>query len=284
MAVHPSSSVQAVRQALAERLRELRLDVSPRLTARALAAACGWHESKVSRIESAKQAASDEDIRVWCLACGADEEIDSLISLNRRADKSYVEWRRAMRRGLTQFQNSFLPRWARTRHFKVYEPGVIPGLCQSPGYAEAVLGAVSRFYGMPADLGEAAAARTARARLLHEPGHCFAFLVEESALRHRIGGTATMADQLRHLLDIAVLPNVSFSVIPHVADRWLFPVEGFWVYDDEEILVETVSAQLTITDPREVQLYVRTFQELTASAVYGADARSLIRSALADLE
>jgi hypothetical protein len=41
MAASPSSSVQRAREQLAERLRDIRLDA--RLSARALAAAAGWH-------------------------------------------------------------------------------------------------------------------------------------------------------------------------------------------------------------------------------------------------
>ncbi|MCD0447865.1 helix-turn-helix domain-containing protein [Actinocorallia sp. API 0066] len=276
--------MQAARAAVAGRLRDLRLDVVPRLTGRALAAACGWHESKVSKIEAAKQGVSDDDIRAWCRACGADAEAAGLIALNRRADKSYIEWRRAMRGGLTHVQDSFLPKWTRTRHFKVYEPGVIPGLCQTPAYGQAVLDVVSRFYGVASDVEEAARARAARTRLLREGGRRFAFLVEETALRSRMGTPETTAEQLGHLLSIAALPNVSFGVIPFEAERPLFPVEGFWIYDDAEVLVETVSAQLSVVDFHEVGLYVRTFEILAGIAVHAAAARSRIAAALTALD
>ncbi|GAA4225020.1 helix-turn-helix transcriptional regulator [Actinomadura meridiana] len=284
MAVHPSSSVQAAREDVAGRLRDMRLDVVPKLTARALALACGWHESKVSKVEAGKQGVSDDDIRAWCGACGTEAEADGVIRLNRRADKAYVEWRRAMRGGLTNVQHSFMPLWSRTRHFKVYEPGVIPGLCQTASYGEAVLGMVSRFYQVTSDIAEAAAARVARTRLLQEHGRRFAFLVEETALRSRLGDSEMMAEQLEHLLPIVNQPNVSFGVIPMNADRPIYPVEGFWIYDDVEALVETVSAQLNLVDFHEVRLYVRTFEELAGIAAFGAEARSLIASARSALD
>ncbi|MFC0040791.1 Scr1 family TA system antitoxin-like transcriptional regulator [Actinomadura rayongensis] len=284
MAAHPSSSVQAAREAVAGRLRDMRLDVVPRLTARALASACGWHESKVSKIEAGKQGVSDDDIRAWCRVCGTEEQADGVIRLNRRADKSYVEWRRAMRGGLTNVQDSFTPLWSRTRHFKVYEPGVIPGLCQTAAYGKAILDVVARFYRLAADVEEAAAARAERTRLLAEHGRRFAFLVEETALRSRIGAPEMMAEQLGHLLTIAVQPNITFGVIPMNAERPLYPVEGFWIYDDAEVLVETVSAQLNIVDFHEVRLYVQTFEELAAIAAFGAEARALIADALTTLD
>jgi len=44
--------------------------------------------------------------------------------------------------------------------------------------------------------------------------------------------------------------------------------------------VEAVSAGLTITQPREIALYVKAFTELSEAAVYGPGARSLIAAAL----
>ena len=270
--------------AVAGRLRDMRLDAVPKLTGRALAATCGWHESKVSKIEAGKQSVSDDDIRAWCRACGTEDQADGVIRLNRRADKSYLEWRRAMRGGLTNVQDSFMPLWTRTRHFKIYEPGVVPGLCQTAAYGEAILSMVSRFYRFASDVEEAAAARAERARLLQEHGRRFAFLIEETALRSRLGAPEMMAEQLGHLLAIANQPNVSFGVIPMNADRFLYPVEGFWIYDDAEVLVETVSAQLNIVDFHEVELYIRTFRELVGIAAFGAEARSLIAAALTALD
>ena len=52
------------------RLREIRKNAG--LTARALAAATGQHYTRVSKIEHGVQAPSDQDIRDWCRACGAD--------------------------------------------------------------------------------------------------------------------------------------------------------------------------------------------------------------------
>ena len=98
MAISPSSSVQRAREQLAERLRDIRLDA--RLTARALSAEAGWHEAKTSRIESAKQAPSEEDIRTWCRVCGAERAVPDLIAASRSADSMYVEWRRLQPAGM----------------------------------------------------------------------------------------------------------------------------------------------------------------------------------------
>ena len=79
-------------------------------------------------------------------------------------------------------------------------------------------------------------------------------------LRHRIGSKETMAAQLGHLLSVASLPSISLGVIPLGADRSrLWPVEGFFMYDEAMVNVELASAHLTITQPRELAMYAQTF-------------------------
>jgi transcriptional regulator with XRE-family HTH domain len=143
VAISPSSSVQRARQQLAERLRDIRLDAG--LTARALSVAAGWHEAKTSRIESAKQAPSEADIRVWCRVCAADRETPDLIAASRAADSMYVEWRRLNPAGLRRAQESRHPLYERTRLFKAYCSAVVPGFLQTPGYAQARLSAITAF-------------------------------------------------------------------------------------------------------------------------------------------
>jgi hypothetical protein len=53
--------------------REIRLDAG--LTARALALAAGWHESKCSRVEHVRTAPSEADVRLWCRICGAGDTV-----------------------------------------------------------------------------------------------------------------------------------------------------------------------------------------------------------------
>jgi hypothetical protein len=89
-----------------------------------------------------------------------------------------------------------------------------------------------------------------------------------------------MGEQLRHLLIVASLPSVSLGIIPMNADRSaLWPVEGFFLYDDQQVNVELVSGHLTLTQPREIVMYGRTFAMLADQAVYGRAARALIVAA-----
>ncbi len=220
---------------------------------------------------------SSEDIRTWCRVCGAEDQAADLIAALRAVEGAFSEWKRLQRSGLRRLQESRGKLYERTRVFRVYEPGIVPGLLQTPEYVRAVLTKVGSFRSSPTgDLDAAVAARIARQHVLRDGDHRFAFLVEESALWVRLGGSEVLAEQLAHLLELIGLPRVSLGVIPSDADRELWPVEGFWMFDQERVSVETVSGWLTITQPGEISQYAAVFEEFAELAAYGAKARRVI--------
>jgi transcriptional regulator with XRE-family HTH domain len=278
----PSSSVQQARHALGQRLREIRKDAG--ITARELAARAGWHESKCSRLEHGRTPPSDADIRTWSMLCGVEDQAADLIATARGIEGQYVEWRRIERAGLKQVQQSVAPLFERTERFRAYQSWVVPGLLQTAAYTHAVLDTVASLRDAPGDIDAAVAVRMERQRVLHSGRHRFAMLLEEWVLRTVIGNADVMAGQLGHLIAAASLPSVSLGVIPLGTPRGVgWPVESFTLYDDAQVNVELVSAHLTVTQPREVAEYARAFTELSALAVYGAPARSLITAAIDSL-
>ena len=261
------------------RLGEIRQDAG--LTGRALAGLCGWHEAKVSRIEHARTAPSADDIRLWCRHCGAEPETDNLLASLRSVADMFVEWRRMERTGLKRAQEAVLPLWERTRIFRAYSGWLIPGVVQTPAYTRAILRAIAARRGLPDDADEAADVRADRLRLLREGDHRFFVVIEESLLRTVIGGADVMAGQLGHLITVASLPSVALGIIPMGLERDLvWPVEDFWIFDDTQVNVELVSGWLTLTQPREIGMYAKTFEDLSSLAVHGAKARALITKAI----
>ena len=101
------------------------------MTARAIAASAGWHESKSSRLPNGKSSSSDQDIKDWCRVCGAEEQIADFIAANRAAESAYVTWKRVHRAGLRRSQEATVPLYERTNSFRVYCSNVVPGLLQT---------------------------------------------------------------------------------------------------------------------------------------------------------
>jgi transcriptional regulator with XRE-family HTH domain len=281
VSAHPSPAVQAAREAFGARLREVREGAG--LTGRDLAVRAGWHSSKVSKIEHAVRAPSPDDVRAWCLHCEASDQLLDLLALLDSVEGMYVEWRRVERTGLRQLQESYQSLMERTRQFRIYEPGVVPGIFQTPAYAEARLRRIAEFSGLPDDVDAAVAARMERTRLLESGIRRFSVALELGALYSRIGSVQMMIGQLGHLIAVASLPNVSLGIIPFHVERVMWSSPGFWILDSGPVLVETPTAELRINQPSEVDVYARTFEQMASMAVRGAGARALITTAMGSL-
>jgi transcriptional regulator with XRE-family HTH domain len=256
-----SSNAWQVRRELAASLGEIRRDAG--LTGRALAHLCGWHESKVSRIENAVTAPSGEDIRAWCENCDARDQVADLIASLRAAEGMFVEWSRLERAGLRRAQQSVLPLWEQTSKFCAYSSWLLPGAVQIKPYTQAVLRSIGERRGLRDDVEGAVSVRTEKLRLMREGGRRFEIVVEEPVLRTVIGGPEVMAGQLSHLVGLTSRSAVSLGII-----------------DDAQVNVELVSGFLTITRPREIAAYTRAFSDLCALAMHGANARALIADAI----
>jgi transcriptional regulator with XRE-family HTH domain len=269
----PSTAIQAARESYAARLKSIRLVAG--MTGRDLARECGWHSSKVSRIEHTATIPTRADVRAWVGACRAVAQLDDLLAALEAVEGLYVEWRLLEQTGMRRQQESYAPLYAKTKVFRVYEPGVVPGLLQTEAYARARLGCIAEFSQTPADTDAAVAARLERQAVIKGAAR-FVFVIEEAALHARIGGTETQVQQLGHLVKVATRPNVSLGVIPLDVERVMWWSAGFWIFDDERVLVEIPSAELTIVQPCEVDVYARTFARLQSMALTGAKAMELI--------
>jgi hypothetical protein len=231
----------------------------------------------MSKIELGQQTPSESDVHAWCRTCRAEDQIPDLIASLRNVQAAYLEIKR-MRLPVRQRQSI---NWeAETRLMRWYEPWVVPGLLQTPSYAEAVLVRVLDFYhGSRDDLDTMLAARLERQQVLYRGDHRFHFVIAEQVLRTTIGDNDTMIGQLDRLLVAMSLPRVVLGVIP-AETEYIVPQSNFCMFDRRRVLVETITAELTITQPREIALYDKTFQTLANQAAIGNKARELIRRAL----
>lgn len=277
-----TTPVQQARQALGARLREIRAEAN--LTGRALAEACKWHFTKISKLEHGTQSPSEHDIKTWCHACNADDHAPDLIATVRAIESMYVEWQRYMRTGLKRSQTASVPLYERTKLFRGYENTVMPGLFHTAEYAAAILRFWNDFLDLPSNVDDAVAVRMERQHVLYTGHRRFSFVLEEQTLRTRVGDTDVMAGQLDRLLAVMSLSRVSLGIIPASAERHCFTQGSFWIFDEERVQVESVSAGLDITQPREIAVHAKAFALLHKSAVHGHAARDLIQAALTSLQ
>ena len=194
-----------------------------------------------------------------------------------------MQWKRLQRSGLRRLQESTGDLYQQTKLFRIYVSDVIPGFLQTPGYATALLSSIADFRGTPDDVSDAVAARMRRNGGLSNGTRRFSFVLEESVLRYRLCSAETMAAQLGHLLGVMDLQNVAVGIVPFSAQRTMWPMPTFTIFDDTRVHADTLDAAATLTQPSQVELYARAFDRLSQVAARGAAARSLIADAVASL-
>ncbi|MEW2274785.1 helix-turn-helix domain-containing protein [Streptomyces griseofuscus] len=252
---------------------------------RALRQASGWEAktvarraamsgSKLSKIENGSVMPSVVDVDQILTAIGVSEEIKAeYMSVARAAATEATAWRLYRRLGYHRKQQQIQAIESRTTLLRLFQPSLVPGLLQTPEYVQAVLGRKN----LTADqLARAVGARLARQSILYKPGRQLRFIVTESVLRWRIVPPLVLAGQLDKLISVSRIPGVDFRVLPLSVRQTDFPSHSFSIKDDRMVTVETVHAELAVTDPRDVALYIEKFEGFAAAAVSGDAMRSMV--------
>ncbi|MDX3871330.1 helix-turn-helix transcriptional regulator [Streptomyces europaeiscabiei] len=274
-----STQVQEALQALGARLRGFRKDAGF-ASGRAFARATAWQESKVSRIENGKQRPSEDDIRVWCEKTGQGDQLGDLVAIVRHVDELWLEWRRQLQTGVEKRQRQAIPVYAKTKVFRIWHPTLIWGTLQTADYAAEVFQQGVSYYEIPNDTEAAVAKRLERQQYLYQGERIFNVLLGEQALYTNFGGPEVMKGQLDRLLAVMRLPRLSLGIVPKSAPTLIWPGNAFSMFDSRLVLVETYSAEFSVSQPREIELYTKAFALLKQSAVYGTAVRELISTAI----
>ncbi|WP_256640348.1 helix-turn-helix domain-containing protein [Streptomyces murinus] len=244
------------------------------LEAKTVARRAAMSGSKLSKIENGSVMPSVVDVDQVLTAIGVSEEIKAeYMSVARAAATEATAWRLYRRLGYHRKQQQIQAIESRTTLLRLFQPSLVPGLLQTPEYVQAVLGRKN----LTADqLARAVGARLARQSILYEPGRQLRFIVTESVLRWRIVPPLVMAGQLDKLVSVSRIPGVDFRIVPLSVRQTDFPSHSFSIKDDRMVTVETVHAELLVTDPRDVALYVEKFEGFAGVAVSGDVMRSMV--------
>ena len=280
MNTDPSSSVAQARKELGARLRQLRKSAG--LTGQALADATGQHFTRVSRIENGAQPPTERNIREWCTACGAEDQIPDLLATAQSVESAYLEWARQSRAGMRRLGDLHsIATYQRTKTFRIHEPIVMPGIFQTEAYIRQMLSFWYQFLNAPDDADATVAMKAERTAVALAPTKRVVVVLGEQALRTRRGTPSDHADQLTHLLSLMRLPSISVGIIPADVQRRAIATIGFWIFDNNAVALETPTAAIKVTRPQEIARYAAMFDQLQREANYGHDARKLVAQVLA---
>ncbi len=269
------TGIDQARQAYGARLRRLREDAG--LNGKQLAERLGWSQAKLSKIETGKQAATTEDVVTLTAAVRTPPEVvDELVADLRNVRFEYAAWSRRLRRGFAARQRASVALERATKTIQAFQPTVIPGLLQTADYAQHLLAGELALRDLTDDVAEAVRLRLRRQEVLYDPHKRFRFLVTEAALRHSPCPPETLRAQLDRLIGLSGLDTIELAVIPFTTRLPFATPHGFWIFDQRLVLVETVSAELSLRDADDLALYSRYFQTLWEISLQGAAATEVI--------
>ncbi|WP_214327230.1 helix-turn-helix domain-containing protein [Nonomuraea sediminis] len=276
--VQGSPTVRRLRLGLELRLlRERR-----KLTGASAARSLGWSASKISRIESAKTMPAVDDIKAMGKLYKVDDEkLEELFSLLRDADQR--GWWEDYEDALPEEYTRFLGLEAEAILHRHWEPQVVPGLLQTEAYAREVIlatrGIVRITHSGVRSRVEARLDRQQRVIRRPDPP-AFQAVVEESALMRRFGEPSVMREQMEHLIEASLLPQVSVRVLPleslHPVNTGAFIHLRFKDFDDVVYLEQLYNAQF-VEDLALVAGYETAFDHIRSEALDEDESRVLIQ-------
>lgn len=275
-----STDFQQARVALGARLRELRTSwPGGRLTGPQLAERLGWPHSKIYKLENGRQTATAEDLRAWATATDQPEAAEELLSRFNGLESHIRSWRRQLAAGHKPVQDAITAEHDRTATLRIWENCLVAGMLQTADYARAVFTRNADLHKSPPDIEAAVRARVKRQEALYDARKRYHIVMWEGALRALVCPPSVLAAQLDRLMSVVGLDTVELGIVPFAAPLKIQPANGFWVHDERLVLVEDWHAELWINDADSIALYLRAWNTLRESAVFGADAQRLINEA-----
>ncbi|MFI1483831.1 helix-turn-helix domain-containing protein [Streptomyces sp. NPDC020747] len=235
----------------------------------------GWHQSKVSRIETGRSGVKPTDVELLLDAYEVrDAELrELLVVLAGSDDNGRHHWWHAYRGLLSSAYSDFISLESQAGVMRTLENSVVPGLLQTPEYAREVTRAAMG--GAPdGEVDALVEVRLARQDVLRSnPPLRLSAVLDEAALRRTVGGPAVMARQLEHLGEAAQLPHVRIQVLPfgvgaHVGVTGPFVIFSFPSTSDLDVVVlDHLTSSLYLERKEDLQAYSEAFDSLQVHAL-----------------
>jgi len=184
---------------------------------------------------------------------------------------------------------AFLRSEADAESLKNLQQTVIPGLLQTARYAKAIHDAAeTAFAEVKGSAQRSVSSRLARQARLSDPNAPLQFsaVIDEAVIHRRVGGDDVMIEQLRHLLEVAELPNVAIRVLPHDAGAYPTMMSPVTIlgFDDPEspdtVYLEHQVGGQWIDKADEVAQFAKAFELAEAQALSTQESVALIRRQL----
>jgi transcriptional regulator with XRE-family HTH domain len=161
-----------------------------------------------------------------------------------------------------------------------WELGAVPGLLQTEEYARCLIRS-GRPKGSDDEIDRIVAARMERQELIEgNTSPLLWYVLDESVIRHVVGGSAVMREQLDRLLDAADSPGIVVQTLPFSADNHAGADGPISVYEFAEspsvCYTECYNGGRIVEDRAEVADMMTVVNLIRASALSARDSKELI--------
>jgi transcriptional regulator with XRE-family HTH domain len=262
------------RRKLGEELRRLR-DLAG-LTSEEVAGRLGWHQSKVSRIETGRSGVKPEDMaRMLDAYEVGDPNLRELLGAlaHSYGESGRRHWWHRYRHLLPANYRDFISLESQACRARTLETAVVPGLLQTRDYAKAVTRSVVR--DLPEDQLDALVdVRLGRQAVLYaERPLQLSAVLDEAALRRRVGGREVMAEQLRHLVRVGQLDHVRLHVLPFASGEHIGLTGPFIIFsfpniaDLDVVVIDHLTSSLYLERKEDLKAYAEAFNSVQANAL-----------------
>ncbi|MEU9099625.1 helix-turn-helix transcriptional regulator [Streptomyces sp. NPDC048361] len=257
------------------RLRELKGMTAEEVAERLLVS-----QSKISRLENGRRSISQRDVRDLCGVYEVEDHriVDSLMQMAK--DSRQQGWWHAF--GDIPY-SVYIGLETDAASLRVYDPQVVPGLLQTRQYAEALIaGALPET--APSDVEKRVNVRLRRqerVKAAENPLRLWV-VIDEAALRRRVGGKQLMIDQLESLIEQSQLPHVTVQVLPfsmgaHPGINGQYAILEFPDASDSSVVyIEGITSDLYLEKANDVQKYSVMYEHLRAQALNVDQTREFI--------
>ncbi|MGO8891280.1 MAG: helix-turn-helix domain-containing protein [Streptosporangiaceae bacterium] len=263
---------------LGKRLRELRGQHD--LTVEDVAEKLLCSATKVSRLETGVRRPSLRDVRDLCVLYGVDEATSTELMSLARGAREQGWW--------TQYEDLKLDPYIGLEQDAVaitcYSMYYMPALLQTEDYARTIIKAIAPKID-PAIHQQRVEVRMRRQGLLDTANRPrYRVLLDEAALRRRVGGPAVMAAQFDKVLDAARQGKAAVQVIPFDVGEYA-AVDAYFVlldFDEESnlspvVFIEGLTANQYIERKADIARYREAIESLRDSALSLRDSLSLLQ-------
>jgi transcriptional regulator with XRE-family HTH domain len=266
---------------LAHELKELRKQSG--LTHEQLAKRIRQSRAQISRLENGHVVDLDDVMKILEAFGVADERWTGIMTIAREAaERGWWESNKAM--GERQALSANLEAGAAA--IREFQMTFIPGLLQTPEFTRARVDAYLAFGSVDYSVDKATEGRVGRQRMLRRPnGPTYDVIIDELAIRRATAPPEILRSQLLH---VAATVNgsaaITVQVLPVEAEikEYNVPRSAFSIYtftdpnDPRVVTVDTVTEDLVLTKPEEVERYEGMFDRLLEAALSPAESSDLL--------